>query len=155
MIFVDSDVLLIDLRYRRDPKYKENAAFLAGLKHGKQQGITSIFNVLEVCGILSYNLNEQQLLNLYCHLPTHYNLQIYPPSKEYLPRLTVKSILAIISKKASFGDALIIYTIRNMGPLVSHYVSWNARHFLQQLSIPALTPAEALETGILKNAGPE
>lgn len=43
MIFLDSDVFLIDLRYRRDPRYDKNAAFLSELRRGKRQAVTSIF----------------------------------------------------------------------------------------------------------------
>lgn len=72
MIFLDSDIFLIDLRYRRDLRYEKNAAFLLELKRRKRQAVTSIFNLLEVCGVLSFNLNEQQLVDLFYHLPTHY-----------------------------------------------------------------------------------
>lgn len=118
MIFLDSDVLLIDLRYRRDPKYAQNASFMAALKRSGQGAVTSIFNVLEICGVLSFNLNEQQLVDLYHHLPTRYNLRIYPDARltDYLPRMRIESILQIMRKKASLGDALIIRIVLEMGP---------------------------------------
>lgn len=151
MIFLDSDVFLIDLRYRRDDKFSENAAFLAALRRSGQQAVTSIFNVLEVCGILSFNLNERQLLELYHYLPAHYNLRVYPSGDlgSLLPRLTARRILKVMARKASFGDALVLSVVADMGLLVSHYVGWNARHFVAHLSVPALTPAEALVAGIV------
>ncbi len=151
MIFLDSDLFLIDLRYRRDQKYNENAAFLSRLKESRLQAVTSLFNLLEVCGVLSFNLNEQQLGDLYCHFPDHYNLKIYPEAKQRtsLPRLPVEKILQVMRKRASFGDALIICTVLELGPAVSHFVSWNARHFVPHLPMPALTPQEALHAGIL------
>ncbi|MBE3588414.1 MAG: hypothetical protein IMW93_07660 [Thermoanaerobacteraceae bacterium] len=152
MIFLDSDIFLIDLRYRRDQKYSANAGFLAQLQKSKETAVTSLFNVLEICGILSFNLNAQQLIDLYHHLPARYNLKIYPELKQRisLPRIPVKQILQVIQNKASFGDALIICIILEMGPVVSHLVSWNARHFVHHLPVPALTPAEALEAGIFR-----
>ena len=73
MIFVDSDIFVIDLRYQRDEKYKDNKQFLNKVIR-ENQITTSVFNILEVCGILSFNLNEQQLLDLYYHFPRKYNL---------------------------------------------------------------------------------
>ncbi|MDL1956278.1 MAG: hypothetical protein LWW95_04390 [Candidatus Desulfofervidus auxilii] len=52
MIFIDSDVFLIDLRYRRDPKFNDNQIFLQNIKN-LGNGVTTIFNLLEICGILS------------------------------------------------------------------------------------------------------
>ncbi len=46
MIFLDSDLFLIDLRYRRDQKYNENAAFLSRLKESRLLAVTSLFNLL-------------------------------------------------------------------------------------------------------------
>lgn len=150
MIFLDSDIFVIDLRYRRDQKYSANADFLSRLKNSKETAVTSLFNLLEICGILSFNLNAQQLIDLYHHLPARYNLKIYPGSNQRmnLPRIPVKKIFQVMQKRAGFGDALIIWLLLEMGPAVSHLVSWNARHFVHHLPVPALTPAEALETGI-------
>ena len=42
MIFLDSDIFLIDLRYRCDQKYNENTAFLSRLREPsfKRPGFT-------------------------------------------------------------------------------------------------------------------
>lgn len=151
MIFLDSDVFLIDLRYRRDRRFADNDAFLAELRKSGRQAVTSIFNILEVCGVLSFNLNERQLAELYRYLPVHYSLRVYPgwQPDTSLPRFTARRILEVMGKKASLGDALVISAVLDMGLAVSYYVSWNARHFAQHLPVPAVTPAEALARGIL------
>ena len=41
-------------------------------------GAMSIFNLLEVCGILSFNLNEKQLRELFFYLPEHYRVEVFP-----------------------------------------------------------------------------
>jgi predicted nucleic acid-binding protein len=60
MIFVDSNVFVIALRYPRDRNARANATFLEHLRD-RTDAVTSVVNLLEVCGILSFNLNERQL----------------------------------------------------------------------------------------------
>ena len=78
MILVDTNVFVIDLRYRRDPLYRLNRRFLDRLaKDGS--GATALFNLLEIAGIFSFNLNEEQLMNLLSLFPGHYGIAILPP----------------------------------------------------------------------------
>jgi hypothetical protein len=42
-------------------------------------GATAVFNLLELAGILSFNLNEQQLLNLLTLFPEQYHVAVLPP----------------------------------------------------------------------------
>lgn len=56
MIFINTDVFVIDLRCHRDRKYQENRMFLKLIDKGTK-ATKSYYNILETCGILSYNLN--------------------------------------------------------------------------------------------------
>jgi hypothetical protein len=144
VIFIDSDVFLIDLRYRRDEKYEGNSRFLSAIARTRL-GVTSIINLMEICGIMSFNLNGQQLYDLFYHLPTRYGIQVFPrvDLNRRLPAFPVSHILQVMTKKSSFGDSLIICASQDF-PAVSHFVSWNARHFVNHLAVPCITPAEAL-----------
>ena len=128
-------------------KFDENKEFI-NKAVGSNLATTSVYNLMEICGILSFNLSSQQLYELYLYLPQRYNLQldykIHP--KQRLPTIDQGSILEIMVKKASFGDSLIISATKDI-PLLTCFVSWNARHFEQHLSIPAITPANFLDTG--------
>lgn len=145
MIFIDSDVFLIDLRYRRDPRHKRNKAFLRQI-FDSGQGVTTIFNLLEICGILSFNLNIQQLKEFFHYFPVHYNVKVLPKTSDKidLPTLTVKKVFAVISQKAAFGDALILaFLMENYFGEISSIVSWNASHFVGRVPLPVYTPQEA------------
>jgi DNA-binding Xre family transcriptional regulator len=61
IIAVDSDVFVRDLRYLRDREYGINKQFLEILRAAKN-GFTTLYNLLEICGILSFNLNPGQLI---------------------------------------------------------------------------------------------
>lgn len=149
VIFVDSNVFIIDLRYKKDKDYKINKSFLDYL-YEKKTGITSVFNLLEICGILSFNLNERQIVELYHYFPDKYNVEIIPsPLLELsLPQLAIRKVFEVINRKVSFGDALIISLVESYIPHITHFLSWNAIHFKKKISVEAslkvLTPREFL-----------
>jgi hypothetical protein len=109
---VDTNIFVIDLRYPRDRNFSVNRRFLERLARAGN-GATSIFNVLEVCGILSFNLNAQQLRELFCYFPQKYQVRILPfvTLDRPLPVLTGAEIFAYFEQKASFGDALLMATL--------------------------------------------
>jgi hypothetical protein len=143
---IDTPVFIIDLRYKRDRHFSSNRAFLDRIaKEGR--AVTTIFNLLEVCGILSFNLNEEQLKELFHYFSQHYNVDVLPHStlESPLPTLKTGDLFDVIARKTSFGDALIISAVEKHIPGTASFVSWNARHFKGRLSVPAFTPREFLE----------
>ncbi len=143
---IDTPVFVIDLRYQRDRHFASNRAFLDRIaREGK--AATTIFNLLEVCGIMSFNLNERQLKELFHYFPQHYNVDVLPHHalENPLPPLATDDVMAVIAKKASFGDGLIISTVEKHLPGTARFVSWNASHFQGRLSVPAITPREFLD----------
>jgi hypothetical protein len=142
---IDTNVFVIDLRYKRDRNFSVNKAFLEHVARAGN-GVTSIFNLLEVCGILSFNLNELQLRELFFYFPQRYQVQVVPPvdPERFLPSLTVEGLLHFIVQKTSFGDALIMATITRHIPGAARFVSWDADHFRSKSNVLALTPREFL-----------
>ncbi len=145
VIFVDTNIFVIDLRYQRDRKYRVNQNFLEDIA-GSRTGITSIFNLLELCGILSFSLNERQLLELYHYFPQRYRVEVLPSLSLEMstPQISLEKIFQVISRKLPMGDALIIALLETYLPPISIFVSWDIRHFTGKLSIPVLTPEEYL-----------
>ena len=142
-VFIDSDLFVRDLRYPRDMRTAINQKFLDRVRRRKIHGVTSIFNLLEVCGILSFNLSSSDLLRLYADFTHHYNLQILFPADgagnlEYdIPR-----IFEQIQGKQSLGDAQISYVVHRFADHLSCFVSWNAVHFEGKLPLPVKTPED-------------
>ena len=60
MLLIDSDVFIIDSRYRKDAKYRTNKNFLDFVH--EEEKYTTIFNLLEITGILKILLCLSQLL---------------------------------------------------------------------------------------------
>lgn len=145
MIAIDSDVFLIDLRYPRDQRFGTNARFLEKVQT-RDDGLTTIFNLLEVCGVLSFNLNPRQLKELYSYFPQRYHVAIVPAHGlgSSIPRLAVGSILRVMEQRASLGDAQIIASLRTLQPEPELVVTWDVQHFSGRLETPVLSPADAL-----------
>jgi len=96
---------------------------------------------------MSFNLNERQLKELFHYFPQHYNVDVLPHHalENPLPPMGTEDVMAVIAKKVSFGDGLIISTVEKHLPGTARFVSWNASHFRGRLSVPAMTPREFLD----------
>ena len=140
---VDTPSFIIDLRYQRDAHFTINRAFL---DHVAQTGTGAIttFTLLEVCGILSFNLNNTQLRELFAYFPQRYSVEVLPHAtlQSPLPAVQTGDLFDIMLRKASFGDALIVAAVERHLPRAARFVSWNARHFVGRLSLPVQTPEE-------------
>jgi len=147
MIVVDTNVFVIDLRYRRDPLYRINRHFLDRLAEDGS-GATTLFNLLELAGILSFNLNEKQVLDLLSLFPSRYGIAILPPLdlESSLPRMPQGAIARRIASRCAFGDALVLEAAERYAPKSSRFITWDADHFTTRSTMKVMTPKGALET---------
>jgi predicted nucleic acid-binding protein len=149
VIFVDSNVFVIALRYARDRNAKINAAFLT---HVREHGgaVTSVINLLEVCGVLSFNLDERQLRALYRHFAPRFGVRVVPEDgagRAVMPA-TAPELLARMASKMSLGDALVATALLRWAPSTETFVSWDARHFAGKLPARVVTPRQFLEAEV-------
>lgn len=145
-IFVDTDVFVRKLRYPRDQSSEVNSRFLERVKGGRIKAATSIFNVLEVCGILSFNLAPDSLIGLYTGFGEHFGVKIFfPADRDGNLQYDYAGIFKNIQTKQSLGDAQVNYVVERFCDLVSGVVSWNAHHFDGKLPVPVMTPEEFLK----------
>ena len=146
MIFVDSNVFVIALRYPRDRNARANAAFLARVRD-QGDAVTSVVNLLEVCGILSFNLNEPQLRALYRHFARRFGVRIVPEDRDgrALMPATPPEVLALVTARMSLGDALVASALLRWAPAADTFVSWDAKHFEGKLATRVVTPIRFLE----------
>lgn len=148
MIFVDSNLFVMDLRYPDDVNYRVNRRALDRLARNGT-GMTSILNLLELCGILSFNLSAAALHGLYVHFVRRYGVTVVPAAgyDTRLPAPAARDILARMEKGMALKDAEIALAVEQYAANLSAFVSWNAKHFAGKLAVPALTPHEWLRRG--------
>jgi len=146
LVLVDTNIFVIDLRYKRDTNYKVNRTFLDHIGE-KRNGFTTIVNLLELCGILSFNLNEKQLIELWFYFQDRYGVVVLPiPSFETnFPVIEIKEIFDLMKGKTSLGDALMISVAKKHLPFVSGMVSWDDMHFKNIFPGTVLTPEKYLK----------
>lgn len=144
-IFIDTDIFIISLRYLRDARYQINETFLKKIKKSKI-ATTSIFNVLETCGILSYNLTQDKLLQVYEEFPQYFHIKIlWPATPTGELNYDISKIFTHIKTKQSLGDAQVSYVAELFSHQLKAFVTWNAAHFRDKLPIPVFTPEEYLK----------
>jgi hypothetical protein len=120
-----------------------NGRFLETLRT-RGDGVTSVVNVLEICGILSFNLNRKQLLSLFAHFARRFAVTVVPAAAEpsSVVQATATEVLAYMSRRMSFGDALVAHAVDAWARDAEAFVSWDARHFQGKITPTALTPAD-------------
>ncbi len=149
MVVIDSDVLLLAFAYPNDDRQKANQKFLEVVQTA--QPATTIYNVMETLGQLSYNLSAEQLDGWQDWLANAYNLTIIwdTDSKEKVDPETWREIIyerpfqKMQTVRMAFMDALILSSAEHT-PDVEYFVTWNAKHFKGKTTLTVLSPEEYL-----------
>ena len=150
MIFIDTDVLWLAFAFHQDDRQAANSAFLEQVQAA--QPATTIYNVLELLGKLSFNLSPERLDEWRSWLVDAYQLLVIWPTN---PELTTASptfqeeiferpYQKMRTVKMPFMDALIL-NLAERTPNVTQFVTWNARHFQGKSTLPILTPEEYIQ----------
>ena len=147
LLLIDTNIFVIDLRYKRDTNFPLNKSFLSFVARSGS-GFTTLVNLLELCGILSFNLNQDQLLDLWTYFQDKYKITVLPePNRQNdFPSIEINRLFGILSKKTSFGDALMISVAEKFLPFVSTMVTWDDAHFKDKFAGKVLTPNEFLSS---------
>ena len=149
MVVIDSDVLLLAFAFANDSKQEKNQAFLETVQTA--QPATTIYNVMEVLGQLSFNLSAERLDQWQSWLIDAYQLTIIWMADEdrklgkesFYKELYERPFQKMRSVRMPFMDALII-SLAERTPDVECFVTWNAKHFKGKTTLTVLTPEEYL-----------
>lgn len=142
-VFIDSDVFVRDLRYPNDEHAKINSQFVEKVRSQKIPGVTSLFNVLEVCGVLSFNLSEERIFELYKDFTSLYSLKIfYAADKIGQFDYDHQLIFKYIQKKICLGDAQVASVVEKFENMISCFVTWNVKDYAGKLPVPVKSPRE-------------
>lgn len=141
-VLIDTDIFVVDLRYPRDPRYSENRAFLERVRRGAWVGRTTVYNLMEVCGILSFNLSPSSLQELFIGFAAKYNVTVLFPEDGEEVCFDPVRILGMMERKLSFGDALIAELAERYRRQLDLFVTWNAAHFVDKLPLKVVTPSQ-------------
>jgi hypothetical protein len=149
MVVIDSDVLVLAFSYPNDDRQKANQKFLEVIQTA--QPATTIYNVMEVLGQLSFNLSAEYLADWQNWFINAYNLNVIwdTNSKEQVDSETWREIIyerpfqKMQTVRMAFMDALIL-SLAEHTPDAEYFVTWNAKHFKGKTTLTVLTPEEYL-----------
>ena len=146
VVLIDTNVFVIDLRYQRDPYFNTNSQFLKDIRQ-KGTGFTTIVNLLELCGILSFNLNEGQLSELWFYFQDRYQVTVLPvPDLETnFPPFRIQEIFDLIKTRTSLGDALMLAAAKKYLGFVKYMVTWDRDNFVSKFPGDVLTPEDFIQ----------
>jgi predicted nucleic acid-binding protein len=128
MVIIDSDVLVLAFSYPNDERQAVNKKFLKSVQTA--QPATTIYNVMEVLGQLSFNLSAEQLEDWQNWLIRAYNLTVIwdVNSKETISPESWREIIyerpfqKMQTSRMAFLDALILSTAEH-APKVEYFVT--------------------------------
>jgi predicted nucleic acid-binding protein len=145
---IDTNVFVIDLRYPRDRNFPVNRRFLDAIKRTRS-GVTTTINLLEVCGILSFNLNERQLRTLWEQFTDRFGVDVLPVSEfdAAVPTMGIGELFAYLQRRMPLGDAQFMLNARKHAGFATTLVTWDRDHFLDRFSGRVATPGEILAGG--------
>jgi hypothetical protein len=144
VILLDSDVLMIELRYPRDSRAIRNRQALQMIQADGIALAVSSQALLEVVGNLSFNTPLAGISRLPQTIISSYNLRVLPDlsSNPDYAGCTVAELVTQMSQQMALSDAVQAVQILHHAPTAVCLLTWNARHFVGKLVIPVLTPDE-------------
>jgi hypothetical protein len=151
LVIVDTDVLLLAFAFHRDDRQAINREFLRRVQ--AFEPATTIYNLMELLGQLSFNLSPERLDAWPEWLVEAYGLDIIQPptgtdekaSAFFHTQIVNRPFAKMRRHRMAFLDALIL-DLSEQIPNVSALVTWNARHFKDKSNIGVVTPTEFLTT---------
>jgi len=149
VVVIDSDVLLLAFAFANDSKQETNRAFLEVIQTA--QPATTIYNLMEVLGQLSFNLSPERLDQWQSWLVDAYQLTVIwmaddglkMGKESFREELYERPYQKMRSVRMPFMDALII-SLAERAPDIECFVTWNAKHFKGKTDLKVLTPEEYL-----------
>jgi hypothetical protein len=145
-IIVDADVIVIDRVYKQDWRFDVNRRFLDVIQRKEILAGIPTQALFEIVGKLSFHTPPQDIPTLHEIILIKYGLFPVPSirlDREY-SQVELSEILSVMSRKVAFGDAVLIAQIQTFVPRASAFITWNSKHFVNKMNVPALTPAEWL-----------
>ncbi|MCZ6876333.1 MAG: hypothetical protein O7G88_22855 [bacterium] len=147
MILLDSNLFIVDRFFPRDAVYPQNRVFIERL--AELEAAISVFTLVEICGVASFNLSTRELERWLYQFPAVYPVLVLDPfdlegqSAADWVKAFVAEISDHIAQKMTFGDALILREAEAYR--VDSVITWNTKDFLQRTRIPVHTPTSYLD----------
>ena len=146
MVFLDSNIFIIDRFFPRDNNYSANKKFLEQIENTKAAASIPIYTLFEICGITSFNLSEKEQSKWLYSFSDVYTVEILDPFEDQNGQETISSyllnLIPYLLKKMTVGDAIFLKEAELYNAKM--IITWNKKHFIGRTDIPVQTPEEYL-----------
>lgn len=142
MVFLDSNLFLIDRFFRRDVLYEPTRAFLSRLNE-IPAGL-SVLTLLELCGAASFRLGPRETGRWLHQFATIYPIQILSPFGMGDERAAAwvggwtDELGIYLARRMTLGDALLAREADRYA--ADAIVTWNLKDFEGKTTAPVFTP---------------
>jgi hypothetical protein len=142
LVFLDSNLFIIDRLFRRDALYAPTRAFLARLP--EIIAAVPLMTLLELCGAASFRLSAAEVDRWLHQFTTVYPVRILNPFGAGDEAATAwlgtfaDDIGRYIARRMTFGDALLAREADHHA--AEAIVTWNVRDFDGRTSVPVFRP---------------
>ena len=157
MVIIDTDVFVLEFRFRRDHRYPINKRFLSAIQ--ASGGAITIYSVIEFLGKISFNMNPARLREWRSWLQDAYNLTIiWPEARGMDADSFVRSLVfnhpfeRMCRTPIAFVDSLIL-DLAEQVEQAETFITWNAKHFVGKTSLAVKTPEEHLASSGMTGNG--
>jgi predicted nucleic acid-binding protein len=148
MVLLDSNIFILDRFFPRDSLYAQNKALVENL--ASIDASISSFTLLEVCGVASFRLSDDELSSWLFGFGTLYPVSIIDlhglrtHDGEAWWGIFVAEVAANIAKRMTFGDAVLLREAESYQ--VEAIVTWNTKDFARRTWLTVLTPTSFLRS---------
>jgi predicted nucleic acid-binding protein len=150
LVFLDSNLFIIDRLFRRDAAYPITHAFLDRLP--KISAAVPLITLLELCGAASFRLSADETELWLQGFATVYPVKILNPfgagdgpATAWLGSYT-DDVSRYIARRMTFGDALLAREADRYG--ADAIVTWNIKDFAGKTAVRVLTPEQFMSRGL-------
>jgi predicted nucleic acid-binding protein len=144
MVFLDSNIFIIDRFFLRDNNYSTNKIFLERLNNAGIKVFLPFYTLLEICGVTSFNLSTKEQERWLYSFPDIYSVEILDPFEPKAANRTISdyffSLTPYIMKRMTVGDAIFLKEAESYNARA--IITWNKKHFASRTDIPVYNPEE-------------
>ena len=144
LVFIDTDVFVIDELFENDTRFEDNKAFLESISG--ERSSTSVYNVLEFCGIIASAL-KKPVDKFFVEFGEKKRVKVlYPPLvgvNLIFPEF-IKAVLERMGRGIRYVDAKILTVAEDHE--VEALITWNKKRFADYTQLQVQTPPEYLQS---------
>lgn len=149
MVFLDSNLFIVDRFFPRDKLHAPTRSFLGRV--GEISAAIPFMTLLEICGAASFRLSAAETERWLHAFATMYAVNVVNPfgagdeaSAAWLGTW-FDDVARYVARKMTFGDAVLAREADRYG--ATALVTWNVKDFDGRTAVPVVAPDEFFDVG--------